>query len=153
MDADSVVRGRPVILQSKDCHALWASSRAIQISLPLPESVEGGIIVRDANANPSGQYILVLSSELPERANFNLHLFMTAGVFLDNAQDLLKQPKLTENDLMRRFNVAVRDALKYGITSIHDAGLDPMSLAFFKRFLPFFHSCVYNGLTMGYQTG
>ncbi|KAF5321778.1 hypothetical protein D9619_001389 [Psilocybe cf. subviscida] len=108
LDADSIVRGRPVILQSKDCHALWASSRAIQISLPLPESVEGGVIVRDANANPS-------------------------GVFLDNAQDLLKQPKLTENDLMRRFNVAVRDALKYGITSIHDAGLDPMSLAFFKR--------------------
>lgn len=56
------------------------------------------------------------------------------GVFLDNAQDLLKQPELTESDLLRRFNVAVRDALRYGITSIHDAGLDPMSLAFFKRF-------------------
>ncbi|KAH9485282.1 Putative amidohydrolase YtcJ [Psilocybe cubensis] len=104
LDADSIVRGRPVVLQSKDCHALWVSNKALEGSLPLPESVEGGIIVRDASGNPT-----------------------------DNAQDLLKQPELTENDLMRRFKVAVRDAHRYGITSIHDAGLDPKSLAFFKR--------------------
>jgi hypothetical protein len=34
---------------------------------------------------------------------------------------------------MRRFKVTVRDAHKYGLTSIHDAGLDPMSLAFFNQ--------------------
>ncbi|PPQ89547.1 hypothetical protein CVT25_012219 [Psilocybe cyanescens] len=107
-DADTVVRGRPIILQSKDCHALWVSNRAIEESLPLPESVEGGIIVRDASGSPT-------------------------GVLLDNAQDLLKQPELTESDLLRRFKVAVRDAHRYGLTSIHDAGLDPKSLAFFKR--------------------
>ncbi|GLB37251.1 putative amidohydrolase family protein [Lyophyllum shimeji] len=108
LDEDPVIRGRPVVLQSKDCHALWVSSKAIEASLPFPESVDGGIIVRDDDGNPT-------------------------GVLLDNAQELLKQPELTEGDLLRRFRVAVRDAHALGLTSIHDAGLDPASLAFFKR--------------------
>ncbi|TFK44572.1 amidohydrolase family-domain-containing protein [Crucibulum laeve] len=108
LDADPVIRGRPVILQSKDCHALWVSLRAIESSLPFPEAIEGGVIVRDDTGSPT-------------------------GLLLDNAQDLLKQPKLTESDLLRRFKVAVKDAHSLGLTSIHDAGLDPISLAFFKR--------------------
>jgi hypothetical protein len=58
---------------------------------------------------------------------------ISVGVLLDNAQELLKQPGLTESDLLRRFKVTIRDAHRYGLTSIHDAGLDPASLAFFKR--------------------
>ncbi|KAG6862307.1 hypothetical protein C0995_016005 [Termitomyces sp. Mi166 len=108
LDEDPVIRGRPVILQSKDCHALWASSRAIKASMPFPDEVDGGVIVRDNAGNPT-------------------------GVFLDNAQELLKQPEPTEVDLIRRFHVAVRDSHALGLTSIHDAGLDPASLAFFKR--------------------
>ncbi|KAG6832492.1 hypothetical protein H0H87_001417 [Tephrocybe sp. NHM501043] len=108
LDEDPVVRGRPVVLQSKDCHALWASSKAMTSSMPFPNEVDGGVIVRDEAGNPT-------------------------GVLLDNAQELLKQPKLTETDLVRRFHVAVKDAHALGLTSIHDAGLDPASLAFFKR--------------------
>jgi len=52
---------------------------------------------------------------------------------LDNAQELLKQPKLTEGDLLRRFKVAVRDAHSFRLTSIHDAGLDPTLLKFFEK--------------------
>lgn len=66
------------------------------------------------------------------------------GLLLDNAQDLLKQPPLTESDLLRRFKVAIRDAHRYGLTSIHDAGLDPASLAFFKRFI--FFPVIFAGL-------
>ncbi|KAF5385987.1 hypothetical protein D9615_002411 [Tricholomella constricta] len=108
LEDDPVIRGRPVVLQSKDCHALWASAKAIEASMPFPEAVDGGIIVRDKTGKPT-------------------------GVLLDNAQELLKQPELTEGDLQRRFRVAVRDAHAFGLTSIHDAGLDPASLAFFKR--------------------
>ncbi|KDR75392.1 hypothetical protein GALMADRAFT_123246 [Galerina marginata CBS 339.88] len=108
LDADNIVRGRFIVLQSKDCHALWVSSKAIKESLPFPEAVDGGVIVRDPAGSPT-------------------------GVLLDNAQELLKQPELTDNDLLRHFKVTVRDAHRYGLTSIHDAGLDPMSLAFFKR--------------------
>jgi Predicted metal-dependent hydrolase with the TIM-barrel fold len=52
---------------------------------------------------------------------------------LDNAQELLKQPPLTEADLLKRFSAAIQDAVSLGLTSIHDAGLDPVSLDFFKR--------------------
>ena len=129
LDADSVVRGRPVVLQSKDCHALWVSSKVIEASLPLPEAVEGGIIVRDVAGRPTGELCHFLTS--------NKSNILVRGVLLDNAQELLKQPQLTESDLLRRFKVTVRDAHKYGLTSIHDAGLDPASLAFFNRYVSF----------------
>ncbi|KAJ6518556.1 amidohydrolase family-domain-containing protein [Mycena vulgaris] len=108
LEADPVIRGRPVVLQSKDCHAQWVSARALELSVPLPAAVEGGVILRDQAGVPT-------------------------GVLLDNAQELLKTPPLTEEDLMQRFTVAVTDALAYGLTSVHDAGLDPTSLAFFSR--------------------
>ncbi|PFH52001.1 hypothetical protein AMATHDRAFT_74508 [Amanita thiersii Skay4041] len=107
-DADPVARGRPIILQSKDYHAIWVSNKALQASLPLPHMVEGGVIVRDEDGNPS-------------------------GVFLDNAQDLVLQPGPSHSDLMRRFKLTINNALSHGLTSIHDAGLKPDSLAFFKR--------------------
>ncbi|KAJ6565072.1 amidohydrolase 3 [Mycena sp. CBHHK59/15] len=108
LDADPVIRGRPVALQSKNCHAQWVSSRALELSAPLPSTVEGGVIMTDSAGAPS-------------------------GVLLDNAQELLKTPALTENDLLQRFTVAANDALAYGLTSVHDAGLDPTSLDFFVR--------------------
>jgi len=64
----------------------------------------------------------------------NAVTYLASGVLLDNAQELLKQPELSESDLLRRFKVTVRDAHKNGLTSIHDAGLDPTSLAFFNRY-------------------
>ncbi|KAJ7864326.1 amidohydrolase family-domain-containing protein [Mycena leptocephala] len=108
LDADPIIRGRPVVLQSKDCHALWVSARVLQLSGPFPPSVEGGVILTDDSGAPT-------------------------GMLLDNAQELLKTPPLTEADLVQRFKVAVDDALAYGLTSIHDAGLDPASLDFFVR--------------------
>lgn len=108
LEMDPIVRGRPVVLSSKDKHASWVSKKALALSFPLPSEVEGGIIMKDSFGNPS-------------------------GVFLDNAQDLVKRPTPTERDLLRRFNAAVNDALSYGITSVHDAGLKPVSLDFFRR--------------------
>ncbi|KAH7888360.1 amidohydrolase family-domain-containing protein, partial [Phlebopus sp. FC_14] len=109
LDADPIICGRPVVLQSKDGHALWVSKKALEFSLPFPdEDVEGGVIVRDAHGSPT-------------------------GVLLDNAQDLIKKPPLTEEDLQRRFLATVKDALSLGLTSIHDAGFSPVSLEFFKR--------------------
>lgn len=56
LDGDSVIRGRYVILQSKDCHALWVSSKVIEASLPFPETIEGGVIVRDDSGKPTGRH-------------------------------------------------------------------------------------------------
>jgi predicted amidohydrolase YtcJ len=57
------VRGRPIILQSKDCHALWLSAKALEASAPLPDEVEGGFVVRDDDGSPSGGFLIL---ELPD---------------------------------------------------------------------------------------
>lgn len=108
LEMDPIIHGRPVILQSKDGHALWISKKALALNSPWPSEVEGGVIMKDSFGNPS-------------------------GVLLDNAQDLVKRPVPTEQDLLRRFNITVNDALSYGLTSIHDAGFNPVSLEFFRR--------------------
>ncbi|KAF9809090.1 hypothetical protein IEO21_07588 [Rhodonia placenta] len=108
LDRDSVVRGRPVVLQSKDGHALWVSSTVIKSMEPMPEDVPGGVIMRDDSGNPT-------------------------GVFLDNAQDLVVLPEPSHETLDRRFAATVKDALALGLTSIHDAGFNPRSLEFFQK--------------------
>ena len=55
-EKDSVVAGRPIILQSKDGHALWVSKAILSKMEPIPEEVEGGVIVRDASGQPTGAY-------------------------------------------------------------------------------------------------
>jgi len=63
----------------------------------------------------------------------------------------VKRPTPTERDLLRRFNAAVNDALSYGITSVHDAGLKPVSLDFFRRSIK--HYCAKTYLTLFMQAG
>ena len=52
---------------------------------------------------------------------------------MDNAQELIKHPVLTDDDLYRRFKTTVDHSLQHGLTSLHDAGFKPDSLAFFRR--------------------
>lgn len=52
---DPVVAGRPIALQSKDGHALWVSSKVLESISSLPDEVEGGVIVRDEDGNPTGE--------------------------------------------------------------------------------------------------
>ncbi|KAJ3502166.1 hypothetical protein NLJ89_g9011 [Agrocybe chaxingu] len=108
LEANSVVAGRPVILQSRDGHAVWVSKRTLDANAPYPETIEGGIIVRDEAGEPT-------------------------GVFIDSAQDLISRPPPTNEELSRRFEITVRNALAVGLTSLHDAGFKPDSLAFFRR--------------------
>ncbi|KAI0930719.1 hypothetical protein AcW1_003666 [Taiwanofungus camphoratus] len=108
LEEDPEVAGRLIVLQSKDGHALWVSSKVLEAIKPLPQAVEGGVILRDSAGEPT-------------------------GVFLDNAQDLVKRPPPTHKTLEKRFNATVRDAHAHGLTTIHDAGFNPISLEFFKK--------------------
>jgi predicted amidohydrolase YtcJ len=54
LDSDPVIKGRPVVLQSKDCHALWVTLEAMKNSLPFADEVDGGVVLKDAQGNPSG---------------------------------------------------------------------------------------------------
>jgi len=57
LEMDPIVRGRPVVLSSKDKHASWVSKKALALSFPLPSEVEGGIIMKDSFGNPSGSVL------------------------------------------------------------------------------------------------
>ncbi|CCM04368.1 uncharacterized protein FIBRA_06541 [Fibroporia radiculosa] len=107
-ESDPDVAGRPIVLQSKDGHALWISSTVLKLMEPIPEEVPGGAILRDSSGKPT-------------------------GVFLDNAQDLVVRPDPTYEMLEKRFATTVKEALARGLTAIHDAGLSPLSLDFFRR--------------------
>lgn len=49
-----MVAGRPIILQAKDGHALWVSRSVMANIEPVPDEVEGGVIVRDPLGKPTG---------------------------------------------------------------------------------------------------
>jgi hypothetical protein len=58
---------------------------------------------------------------------------MNKGVFVDNAMDLIPIPKWTEDDTAKFFDIAMKDALSVGLTSIHDADSLPEAISFFKK--------------------
>ncbi|CAL1708121.1 unnamed protein product [Somion occarium] len=86
LENDPVVRGRPIVLQSKDGHAIWVSKKILDDIEFIPEEIEGGTIFRDSNGNPT-------------------------GVFMDSAQSLVNAPEPTHDQMEKRFGLAVRDAL------------------------------------------
>lgn len=53
-ESNSIVKGRPVILQSRDGHAIWVSRAILDANRPYPDSIDGGVIVRDSNGEPTG---------------------------------------------------------------------------------------------------
>ncbi|KAJ6628291.1 hypothetical protein B0H10DRAFT_1778197, partial [Mycena sp. CBHHK59/15] len=52
LDSDLILRGRPTVPQSKDCPAIWVSGKAVEVRLPFPDVVEGGVIVCDEYGHP-----------------------------------------------------------------------------------------------------
>lgn len=95
---------------------------------PLPKSVNGGIIVRDAHGTPTGLKAL---HALPPTTHFQ------AGVFVDNAMALIPRPKWTNETMKQFFATTMKDALAHGLTSIHDAMAHPEHIQFFRGFLVF----------------
>ena len=67
-------------------------------------------------------------------------------MFVDNAMDLINElkPAPTEAETVQWFETTMRDALRFGLTSIHDAASFPSDIAFFKR-----HVFLANLLSLG----
>ncbi|KAJ7928481.1 amidohydrolase family-domain-containing protein [Mycena leptocephala] len=105
LSTDPLLRGRPILLLRVDVHARGV----LEIMAPLPpdSDVEGGSIIRDASGKPT-------------------------GIFVDNAMTLIPRPPWAPEQYVDFFNTAVEEALKFGLTSIHDASTDPDAVAFFK---------------------
>ncbi|KAJ7690724.1 amidohydrolase family-domain-containing protein [Mycena rosella] len=109
LSSDPLLRGRPIMLLRVDVHAAWVSERVLEIMAPLPpdSEVEGGSIIRDASGEPT-------------------------GILVDNAMTLIPNPPWAPEQYTDFFDAAVAEALKFGLTNVHDASTDPDAVAFFK---------------------
>jgi predicted amidohydrolase YtcJ len=102
-DIDAVITDRPVWLRRIDGHAGWANSRAMEIAGITDDTPDptGGKIVRDKNGKAT-------------------------GVFVDKAMGLIAShvPNPDKDDIRAAYRMASQNLLPYGITGVHDAGVD-----------------------------
>ena len=50
--------------------------------------------------------------------------------------DLVERPAPTEAEILEQFETVMLDALRVGLTSIHDADSSPNNIAFFRQYVP-----------------
>jgi predicted amidohydrolase YtcJ len=104
-DLDAVCPDRPVILARKDGHSLWVNSRALALAGIDAATADpvGGQIQRDPEGEPT-------------------------GILLENAMELVRAvvPSPTPSERYAALVAAQREALSYGLTSLHvPPGLKP----------------------------
>ncbi|MFO0728405.1 MAG: amidohydrolase [Myxococcota bacterium] len=101
-DLDDVSAEHPVLLTRIDGHAVWANSAAMKLAGVGADFKDppGGRILRGAGNKPT-------------------------GVFVDNASSLVEAavPPPTASDLRKQVFLGERDALKAGLTQIHEMGI------------------------------
>ncbi|MEW6061859.1 MAG: amidohydrolase, partial [Bacteroidota bacterium] len=110
---DKVSPNNPVILSRIDGHAIWVNTRAMNIAsmqTDLNANVEGGKILRDTFGKPT-------------------------GIFIDNAETVIRNvvPEYTLDEKVHMYHRAFDECLKYGITSVHDMGIDKVDFDIYKK--------------------
>jgi predicted amidohydrolase YtcJ len=103
---------QPVWLERVDGHAGWANSKAMALAGITKDTVspDGGEIIKDKNGLPT-------------------------GVFIDNAMALINDSiaPLTIEQQKQVLVKAMDSLASYGLTSVHDAGIDTDNLNAFKE--------------------
>jgi predicted amidohydrolase YtcJ len=110
----------PVVLAHASGHAVFANAKAMALAgvsrgTPNPS---GGEILEDAAGNPTGLF-RETASDLIDRAQAASRAKMT--------------PQELEEEAQRMLQLATREALSYGVTTFHDAGVGFSTLDFYKR--------------------
>ncbi|GJE95765.1 amidohydrolase [Phanerochaete sordida] len=117
LSSRELLAGRPIYLSRVDGHAMWVSPRALELTRkqlpgqrwPPDSDIEGGEILRDIDGNPT-------------------------GVFVDNAMTLVAWPPWTPTQIESYLETAVKDVLRVGLTSVHDAAALPEYIDAFAKF-------------------
>ncbi len=109
---DKAFPDQPVWLKRVDGHAGWANSKAMALAgiTKATLSPEGGDIIRGENGEPT-------------------------GVFIDNAMALIDNgiAPLTMKQQKKVLVKAMDSLASYGLTSVHDAGIDSNNITAFKE--------------------
>jgi hypothetical protein len=108
----------PVVLFRVDGHAVWLNSQALAIveaaskANPQLADIEGGRIVRDGAGKPT-------------------------GVFIDNAVSAVMKnvPSYSKEEIQHSISLALQECLKYGLTSVHDMGVDEEDYSAYRDLL------------------
>ncbi len=108
---DAAVLRNPVALTRVDGHALWVNSAALQAA---------GI--DDATQDPPGGRIL---RNAAGRAT---------GVLIDQAMALVRDliPPIGDADLSGAVEAAVQECLRFGLTGVHEMGVDERTIATYR---------------------
>ncbi len=96
-----VTPDNPVVLERADGHAVLVNAKALeQMGITKDTAAPaGGEIIRDDEGVPT-------------------------GVFVDNAQSLIRPPERTPEENRRALDLAMAEALEKGVTTLTDAGAD-----------------------------
>lgn len=94
----------PIVLERVDAHAYWVNSTVLKLAGITNDTASppGGEIVKDAKGQPT-------------------------GILIDNAMELVKaaMPSSTQTQTEIYIENALTELAKYGLTSVHDAGISP----------------------------
>ena len=106
------VPDHPVLLDRVDGHAVLANARAMALAgvTAATRDPEGGRIERDASGAPT-------------------------GVFVDNAEGVVARvvPEPTRAESRAALLAAVREANRWGLTGVHDAGASPQEVELYEE--------------------
>ncbi len=115
-DLDAAFPDRPVYLVRIDGHAAWANTAALEAvgleRLRTMDDPEGGAIRRDEDGTPT-------------------------GILVDAAMNLVEEkvPAPSEAEQERALELALAEMARYGLTGVHEAGLDLATIARYRRFI------------------
>ncbi|MFQ6046786.1 MAG: amidohydrolase [Gemmatimonadales bacterium] len=106
------VPDHPVYLTRVDGHAALVNAKALELAgvTARTRDPEGGRFIRDAGGNPT-------------------------GVLIDRAQGVVTRmiPPASEGELREAVLAAIREANKWGLTGIHDAGVGPSTIDIYEQ--------------------
>ncbi len=117
-DLDAVFPDRPVWLKRVDGHAGWANSAALRA---LPADAQSRL--RDADWQPEGGRVL----RDPDGPT---------GVLIDTAMDLVAEAVPAPDAALqaRALQRALAEAVRFGLTGVHDMGVSAQDMALMRRF-------------------
>jgi predicted amidohydrolase YtcJ len=113
-DLDVVSGSHPVVLTRIDGHSVWVNSVAMRLAgiTRATRDPDGGYLMRDAGGSPT-------------------------GVLVDAATALIEKvtPEPTRAQLKARLKAALAEYVRFGLTSIHDAGVDLLGIELYRELL------------------
>lgn len=111
---DKAAPKNPVYLTRVDGHAAWVNQQALEIAGVTKETEDppGGKILRHGKGNPS-------------------------GVLIDRAMRLVLEilPALSDAEAAEALDLAVKECARYGLTTVHDMGVDEKDISLYKKFV------------------